>query len=90
VEEMQKKSLQRRDQLAVERTHMANERTLMAYVRTAFLLFAGGISLIKLYPGILIMQILGIALLPMSIGIAVVSIFRYYKIKQRIQRECNN
>lgn len=88
MEETRKKSLERRDQLAVERTNMANERTLMAYVRTSFLLFAGGISLIKLYPGIAFLKVLGILLLPMSVVIALVSIFRYYKIKRRIEREC--
>ncbi len=84
MDDFQIKSLILRDSLAVDRTHMANERTLMAYLRTSLMLLASGVSLIKLYPNILILKILGVSLLPVSLVIAVVSYIRFLKMKRRI------
>jgi putative membrane protein len=39
-----------RDRLALDRTHLANERTLLAYVRTAFMLLVAGGTAIKALP----------------------------------------
>ena len=38
-----------RDHLALDRTRLANERTLLAYVRTAFMLAAAGATALKLF-----------------------------------------
>jgi putative membrane protein len=38
-----------RDHLALDRTRLANERTLLAYVRTAFMLVAAGVTALKLF-----------------------------------------
>ena len=46
-----------RDQLALDRTRLANERTLLAYVRTAFMLVVAGATALKLFvetPSILV------------------------------------
>jgi putative membrane protein len=46
-----------RDQLALDRTRLANERTLLAYVRTAFMLLVVGATALKLFidtPGVVI------------------------------------
>lgn len=40
---------QLRDQLAVDRTRLANERTLLAYIRTAFMLLVTGATALKLF-----------------------------------------
>jgi len=45
-----KKKLKLRDRLAIDRTSMANHRTLLAYIRTAILFMATGLSLFKLFP----------------------------------------
>src|SRR5918999_6332704 len=38
-----------RDQLALDRTRLANERTLLAYIRTAFMLLVAGATALKLF-----------------------------------------
>jgi putative membrane protein len=38
-----------RDHLALDRTRLANERTLLAYVRTAFMLIVAGATALKLF-----------------------------------------
>ncbi|MCL4852263.1 MAG: DUF202 domain-containing protein [Bryobacteraceae bacterium] len=45
---MNESALIPRDWLAIDRTHLANERTLLAYVRTAITLFLVGTSFIHL------------------------------------------
>jgi putative membrane protein len=36
-----------RDHLAIDRTRLANERTLLAYIRTAFMLLVAGATAVK-------------------------------------------
>jgi putative membrane protein len=38
-----------RDSLALDRTRLANERTLLAYIRTAFMLLVAGATALKLF-----------------------------------------
>ena len=38
-----------RDHLALDRTRLANERTLLAYIRTAFMLLVAGATALKLF-----------------------------------------
>ena len=38
----------RNEQLAVQRTKLANERTFLSYIRTALVFFAGGATLLKI------------------------------------------
>jgi putative membrane protein len=40
-----------RDCLAAERTRLANERTLLAYLRCALILFMAAITILKLFEG---------------------------------------
>ena len=49
-----------RDQLAADRTILANERTLLAYLRVALTLFVAGVSFIKFFESRILM-ILGAA-----------------------------
>ena len=38
-----------RDHLALDRTRLANERTLLAYIRTAFMLLVAGATALKFF-----------------------------------------
>lgn len=66
-----------RDALALRRTHLANERTLLAYVRTAIMLAASGVTLLKLPtsgPGD---RALGAALLAACAAVALLGAARF-------------
>jgi putative membrane protein len=66
-----------RDVLAIDRTRLANERTLLAWLRTALMLFVTGVTLIKLFEGVLALEVLGVALLPTSAVAAGYGLRRY-------------
>ena len=69
-----------RDKLAIDRTHLANERTLMAYLRTSLYLIV--FSLVVFTKENL--NYLSVPLL-ISLIIAIVGYIRYYKVKKRIK-----
>jgi putative membrane protein len=83
-----------RDYLALERTKLANERTLFAYIRTSLYLILAGMTLIQLQQFGSI-QWIGIISLALSVVILIVGIWRYrslntelkayYKIKETEQ-----
>lgn len=64
------------DQLAADRTIMANERTMLSYLRLAFGLFVAGVSFIKFFDDPII-TILGIAFLPLAVVVATIGVQRY-------------
>jgi len=65
-----------RDYLALERTKLANERTLFAYIRTSLYLILAGMTLIQLQHFGSV-QWIGIISLTLSIMILIVGIWRY-------------
>ncbi len=65
-----------RDYLALERTKLANERTLFAYIRTSLYLILAGMTLIQLQHFGSI-QWIGIISLVLSVVILIVGIWRY-------------
>ena len=72
-----------RDELAIIRTHLANERTFLAYVRTALAFLAAGAGLLHFfqtpvlhYPGGLI--------LVAGVFISVIGVVRFVAAKRRI------
>lgn len=69
------------DRLAVSRSDLANERTLLAYVRTALALAAGGIGLVQIFSASLVVA-LGWALIPAGALLLLVGVARF----QRTQR----
>ena len=73
-----------RDVLAIDRTRLANERTLLAWFRTALMLFVTGVTLIKLFEGVLLMEVLGTVLLPTSLVAAGYGVRRYLFTRSRI------
>lgn len=59
IKEQKEEDLDLRECLALERTTLANERTFLAYARTAVMVFITGITIFKIFPGFLIIFILG-------------------------------
>lgn len=75
-----------RDQLARDRTVLANERTLLAYIRTAIALFAGGGTVVALFPRSLLLQILGAVLLLLGVVVLGVGTWRFAVVASRLRR----
>ncbi len=79
-----KEELILRDYLAADRTKLANERTLMAYIRTSVALAAAGGSLIHFLTS-LIADIGGGLLLALAAGILGVGLQRFIWYKRRLK-----
>ena len=75
-----------RDHLALDRTRLANERTLLAYVRTAFMLFLAGATALKLFvetPSVVITAWLFIVL---GAAVGAFGTWRFVSTRRRINR----
>jgi putative membrane protein len=66
-----------RDVLAIDRTRLANERTLLAWLRTAIMLLVSGVTLIKLFEGITALEVMGALLIPLGLLTAAWGFRRY-------------
>jgi putative membrane protein len=75
-----------RDRLAMDRTVLANERTLLAYVRTAFAFLAGGVTLLKVFPGDAVMVRLGVFLLAVGVFSSAFGAWRFVSVMRRLGR----
>lgn len=71
-----------RDEHAWRRTALANERTLLAYVRTALAMAAGGATLMRFFGG-LSWTLVGVAACAAGILVGLAGAVRY----RRVQRE---
>jgi len=67
IKEQKKEDFDLRECLALERTTLANERTFLAYARTAVMVFITGITAFKVFPGFLIIFILGWVAVSLSV-----------------------
>ena len=74
-----------RDVLAIDRTRLANERTLLAWVRTAVMLLVSGMTLLKLFEGIWPLETLGAILIPVALFAAAVGLRRYFQTRSLIE-----
>ena len=74
-----------RDQLARDRTRMANERTLLAYGRTAIMLLASGATALKLYGDEPTMRIAGWALIGAASMMLALGVLRFIRYQATIQ-----
>ena len=74
-----------RDLLAADRTILANERTFLAYIRTAFGVSLGGITLIKLFSHI-VAKIFGWILIPLGLILFFLGLWRYRKMLSAISK----
>jgi putative membrane protein len=78
-----------RDYLALERTRLANERTLFAYLRTSVYLILGGIAFLQL-EGLVQIKWLGYLSLGLSVVFLVAGIFTYYRLKNKLKKYYSN
>lgn len=71
--------------LALVRTDLANERTLLAYGRTALMLFGTGISLVRFLNTAADLVLLGWALIGGGLVIGMVGVVRFVLLKRRLR-----
>lgn len=74
-----------RDVLAIDRTRLANERTLLSWLRTALMLLVSGITLLKLFEGVMVMEITGATLIPAGFLTAGLGLRRYLRTRTLIE-----
>ena len=72
-----------RDYLALERTRLANERTLFAYIRTSLYLILAGIAFLQL-SDLESLQWLGWTSLAGSVIIMLLGIWRYLQLRRQL------
>jgi putative membrane protein len=75
--EHKEEDLNLRECLALERTTLANERTFLAYARTAVMVFITGITAFKVFPGILIIFVLGWGAVLLSVILFFIGLKKY-------------
>lgn len=80
-----KKEIILRDFLALERTKLANERTLLAYLRGSIYLVLGGIAFLQL-EGFDSIKWLGPVTLVLAIAFMVLGVFRFFYLKRRLKK----
>lgn len=78
-----------RDHLAASRTIFASERTLLAYFRTSATMLLLGITFLKFFSELWI-QIMGWMLIPASIGLSLIGLYRHKKRKIVVLTEENH
>jgi putative membrane protein len=72
-----------RDELAIDRTLLANERTLLSYLRSAVALFIAGVSIIH-FSHQMWFTVIGFACIPFGLYAAQIGIVRYRKMDKAI------
>ncbi len=72
------------DRLAISRTGLANERTLLAHVRTALALAAGGVGLVQIFTSPTVVA-LGWALIPASAIVLIVGVVRFQRARRALR-----
>lgn len=82
--------MSRSDQLAEDRTRLANLRTFLAFVRTAIMVFATGVTFIKLFSDDEVFVILGWLLLPVSLFTLVVGLVLYLRMNRELKTKEND
>lgn len=74
------------DQLAIDRTHLANERTLLAYLRTGTALVVAGFSLINFFHDE-VYELMGVLLVPLGLLLLGLGWVRCRKRARSIERQ---
>lgn len=72
-----------RDQLAIDRTNLANERTLLAYVRAFIGLFLAGVTFVKLFADDPVYVGIGFGSMVSGVVLLVVGGLRYARLRRR-------
>ncbi len=73
-----------RDELALDRTVLANERTMLSYIRSFIALFAAGIGVVKLIENSDFWTVLGYAFIIASPAFLIVGIKRYFRMHRKL------
>lgn len=73
-----------RDRLALDRTQLANERTLLAYLRTSIMMFASGVTLLKIFEHQGWWEALGWCLIALSPVMGVWGFVRYRQYSKKL------
>ena len=68
----------------MERTHLANERTLLAYVRTALSMLGGGAVVLHFFPLNATANAIGWVLVGTGALVLVLGIFRFFRVRSRL------
>lgn len=74
-----------RDELAIDRTLLANERTLLSYLRFAVALLIAGVSIVH-FSTEGWFRVLGLACIPTGIITGIIGVARYRRVNQSIVR----
>lgn len=74
------------DRLAISRTDLANERRLLAYVRTALAIAAGGAGLVQIFTSPAVVA-LGWALIPGGALVLVVGVVRSQRARRLLRKQ---
>jgi len=73
-----------RDELAIDRTILANERTVLAYLRGAISLILVGITFVHFFETGLLGYV-GLACVPFGVGVGIFGYVRYRKMNEAIR-----
>ncbi|HEU4564299.1 MAG TPA: DUF202 domain-containing protein [Gemmatimonadaceae bacterium] len=74
-----------RDELALDRTVLANERTLLSYARTALGLLGAGAAALQLFESEVV-SILGWSFIVIAAAVTIVGIAGYLRMREKIRR----
>lgn len=74
-----------RDYLALERTRLANERTLFAYIRTSLYMLIGAIAFLQLHDFRSIVW-LGYVSMVSSVIVLIIGIVKYRRLKKNLNK----
>lgn len=74
-----------RDMLAIDRTKMANERTLLAYVRTALAVAVVGATLIQFFDNVTA-TIAGVGFIVAAVVMLVIGVRRFRSVQRDLDR----
>ena len=79
-----------RQQLAIDRSHMANERTLLAYIRTTLAMFGFAVFILLQFGMNGKTIFYSITTFILSIAVLCIGIVRFYFYRKRINRDAGN
>ena len=75
-----------RDHLVFDRTALANERTLLAYLRTAVMVFATGFTLFKIFADSLAIKTAGLVSVGASLLVFIVGLANFFRLRGRLKK----
>lgn len=73
-----------RDELAMDRTRLANERTFLAYGRTAIMLVITGGTLLKLFGHTALNEFAAWTIIVVGVATAILGLSRYLRTRQQL------